>query len=210
MRNRVNDFAIKLANVNGTGSASANGLLIAGHLSDGHSRFREKSVPFQYPGTADTEYEIRVNHQGYTARALDYDLMVAMNSQTYAKGDIPQVRDGGYVLYDYSWPLDPALVRDDVNFLGVPFAQLCIENFRDPRERILMKNIAYAGSLVAVLDVDMDIVAALLDEKYAAKKKLRESNHRALRLGYDYAKDHFTLRRCRFILRPWTATPTKS
>jgi 2-oxoglutarate/2-oxoacid ferredoxin oxidoreductase subunit alpha len=190
MRTRVNDFAIKLANVNGTGSASANGLLMQAIFRMGIPVSGKNLFPSNIQGLP-TWYEIRVNHQGYTARALDYDLMVAMNSQTYAK-DIREVREGGYVLYDSSWPLDPALVRSDVNFLGVPFAQLCNENFRDPRERILMKNIAYAGTLVAVLDVDMDIVTALLDQKYAAKKKLKESNHRALRLGYDYAKDHFT------------------
>jgi 2-oxoglutarate ferredoxin oxidoreductase subunit alpha len=190
MRTRVNDFAVKLANVNGTGSASANGLLMQAIFRMGIPVSGKNLFPSNIQGLP-TWYEIRVNHQGYTARALDYDLMVAMNSQTYAK-DIREVREGGYVLYDSTWPLDPALVRDDVNFLGVPLAQLCNENFRDPRERILMKNIAYAGTLVAVLDVDMDIVAALLDQKYAAKKKLKESNHRALRLGYDYAKDHFT------------------
>src|SRR5271170_5055842 len=189
MRTRVNDFAVKLANVNGTGSASANGLLMQAIFRMGIPVSGKNLFPSNIQGLP-TWYEIRVNHQGYTARALDYDLMVAMNSQTYGK-DIREVRDGGYVLYDSTWPLDPALLRDDVSFLGVPFAQLCNENFRDPRERILMKNIAYAGTLVAVLDVDMDIVAALLDEKYAAKKKLKESNHRALRLGYDYAKDHF-------------------
>ena len=190
MRTCVNDFAIKLANVNGTGSASANGLLMQAIFRMGIPVSGKNLFPSNIQGLP-TWYEIRVNHQGWTARSLDYDLMVAMNSQTYAK-DIREVREGGYVLYDSSWPLDPALVRNDVNFLGVPFAQLCNENFRDPRERILMKNIAYAGSLVAVLNVDMDIVTALLDQKYAAKKKLKESNHRALRLGYDYAKDHFT------------------
>jgi 2-oxoglutarate ferredoxin oxidoreductase subunit alpha len=137
-----------------------------------------------------TWYEIRVNKDGYTARALDYDLMVAMNSQTYAR-DIREVRKGGYVLYDSSWPLDPGLHRDDVTFLGVPLAEMCNENFRDSRERILMKNIAYAGSMIAVLDVDMNIVEQLLDEKFASKKPLRESNRKALRLGYEYAKEHF-------------------
>src|SRR5580658_2743608 len=118
--------------------------------------------------------------------------MVAMNSQTYAR-DVAEVRQSGYLLYDSSWPLDPALLRDDVHFLGVPFAQLCNENFRESRERILMKNIAYAGTLVAALQVDMEIVTGLLDEKFAGKKKLSESNTRALRLGYDYARDHFDL-----------------
>jgi len=189
MRTRVNDFAIKLANVNGTGSASANGLLMQAIFRMGIPVSGKNLFPSNIQGLP-TWYEIRVNHKGYTARALDYDLMVAMNSQTYAK-DVREVREGGTVLYDSTWPLDASLKRDDVTFLGVPFAQLCNENFQEPRERILMKNIAYAGTLVAILNVDMDIVAALLDQKYAKKKALRESNHRALRLGYDYAKDHF-------------------
>ena len=186
---RVNDFALKLANVNGTGSASANGLLMQAIFRMGIPVSGKNLFPSNIQGLP-TWYEIRVNKNGYTARALDYDLMVAMNSQTYGR-DIREVREGGYLLYDSTWPLDPALVREDVTFLGVPLAQLVNDSFREPRERILMKNIAYAGVLVAALNVDMDIVAALLDQKYAAKKKLRESNHRALRLGYDYAKDHF-------------------
>jgi 2-oxoglutarate ferredoxin oxidoreductase subunit alpha len=189
MRTRINDFAIKLANVNGTGSASANGLMMQAIFRMGIPVSGKNLFPSNIQGLP-TWYEIRVNKDGYTARALDYDLMVAMNSQTYAR-DIREVREGGYLLYDSSWPLDPALVRADVNFLGVPFAQLCNENFRDPRERILMKNIAYAGTLCAVLNADMKIVAGLLDEKYATKKALHESNHRALHLGYDYARDHF-------------------
>jgi 2-oxoglutarate ferredoxin oxidoreductase subunit alpha len=124
------------------------------------------------------------------ARALDYDLVVAMNAQTYAR-DVREVRSGGYLLYDSTWPLDRSLIRDDVTYLGVPLARLCNDNFREPRERILMKNIAYAGALVAILNIDMEIVDALLAEKFAAKKALRESNTRALRLGYDYAREHF-------------------
>jgi 2-oxoglutarate ferredoxin oxidoreductase subunit alpha len=116
--------------------------------------------------------------------------MVAMNSQTYDQ-DIKEVRPGGYLLYDSSWPLDPELHREDITFLGVPLAELCNQNFEDPRTRILMKNIAYAGAMVATLDIDMDVVNALLDEKFAGKKALRESNHKALLLGYQYAKEHF-------------------
>jgi 2-oxoglutarate ferredoxin oxidoreductase subunit alpha len=185
----VNDFAIKLANVNGTGSASANSLLMQAIFRMGIPVSGKNLFPSNIQGLP-TWYEIRVNKDGYTARALDYDLMVAMNSQTYAR-DIREVRKGGYVLYDSSWPLDPGLHRDDVTFLGVPLAEMCNENFRDSRERILMKNIAYAGSMIAVLDVDMNIVEQLLDEKFASKKPLRESNRKALRLGYEYAKEHF-------------------
>jgi 2-oxoglutarate ferredoxin oxidoreductase subunit alpha len=127
-----------------------------------------------------------VNGSGYTARALDYDLMIAMNAQTYAE-DIADVHPGGYVLYDSSWPLDPDLERDDVTFLGVPLAAMCLENFKKPRERILMKNVAYAGAVVALVGIDLDVVAALLDETFSRNEALRDSNQRALRLGYDYA-----------------------
>jgi 2-oxoglutarate ferredoxin oxidoreductase subunit alpha len=137
-----------------------------------------------------TWYEIRVNPEGHTARALDYDLMVAMNAQTYSR-DIREVREGGFVLYDSSWPIDKSLYRDDVNFLPVPFAKLCNDRFQDPRARTLMKNIAYAGSLVAALEIDMPVVEELLSERFAGKKALRESNREALRIGYDYAKEHF-------------------
>ncbi len=188
-RTRVNDFAIKLANVNGTGSASANGLLMQAVFRMGIPVSGKNLFPSNIQGLP-TWYEIRVNKDGHTARALDYDLMIAMNGQTYAR-DIREVRSGGYVLYDSSWPLERSLYREDVEFLPIPLAQMCNEHFRDPRERILMKNIGYAGSLVALLDVDMQIVEELLTERFAGKKALRESNTRALRLGYDYAKEHF-------------------
>src|SRR6266853_5312586 len=127
LRTRVNDFALKLANVNGTGSASANGLLMQAIFRMGIPVSGKNLFPSNIQGLP-TWYEIRVNADGHTARALDYDLMVAMNSQTYGK-DIREVRQDGYLLYDSSWPLDRALLRDDVNFLGVPFAELCNTNF---------------------------------------------------------------------------------
>ena len=186
---RVNDFAIKLANVNGTGSASANSLLMQAMFRMGVPVSGKNLFPSNIQGLP-TWYEIRVNKDGYTARALDYDLMVAMNAQTYAR-DVREVRPGGYVLHDSTWPLDPALFREDVHFIGVPLSRLCNEQFAEPRERILFKNIAYAGSLVAALNIDMGIVEKLLDENYGGKKALRDSNLRALRLGYDYARDNF-------------------
>jgi len=186
---RVNDFAIKLANVNGTGSASANGLLMQAIFRMGIPVSGKNLFPSNIQGLP-TWYEIRVNASGHTARALDYDLIVAMNAQTYAR-DIQEVREGGYVLYDSTWPLDSSLSRSDVTFLGVPLAAMCNEEFRDSRERILMKNIAYAGALVAALDIDMRIVEELLDETFAGKKALRDSNHKALRLGYEYAHREF-------------------
>jgi len=187
---RVNDFSIKLANVNGTGSASANSLLVQAIFRMGIPVSGKNLFPSNIQGLP-TWYEIRVNASGYTARAPDYDLMIAMNSQTYAD-DIADVHEGGYVLYDSSWPLDTDLKRDDVNFLGVPLAAMCLENFQKPRERILMKNIAYAGAVVALVGVDLEIVANLLSETFSRNEALRDSNQRALRLGYDYALENFT------------------
>jgi len=186
---QVNDFSIKLANVNGTGSASANSLLMQAIFKMGIPVSGKNLFPSNIQGLP-TWYEIRVNKTGYTARALDYDLMIAMNSQTYEQ-DIADVRQGGYVLFDSSWPLDTELLREDVTFLGVPLAQMCLENFNAPRERILMKNVAYAGAVVALIGIDVELVADLLAQTFAKNELLRESNQKALRLGYDYAIDNF-------------------
>jgi 2-oxoglutarate ferredoxin oxidoreductase subunit alpha len=186
---RVNDFSIKLANVNGTGSSSANSLLMQAIFKMGIPVSGKNLFPSNIQGLP-TWYEIRVNKTGYTARALDYDLMAAMNAQTYEQ-DIADVRHGGYVLYDSSWPLDNELLREDVTFIGVPLAQMCLENFNAPRERILMKNVAYAGVIVALIGLNVDLVGDLLSETFARNELLRESNQRALRLGFDYAVEHF-------------------
>ncbi len=186
----VNDFALKLANVNGTGSASANGLLMQSIFRMGVPVSGKNLFPSNIQGLP-TWYEIRVNGEGHTARSLEYHLMVAMNAQTYAQ-DVAAVARGGYVLYDSTWPLDDELIREDVHYLGVPLAAMCRDNFTKNRERILMKNVAYAGALVALLDIDLDIVSNLLAETFAKNEALRESNQRALRLGHDYATSHFT------------------
>ncbi len=186
---RTNDFAFKLANVNGTGSASANGLLMQAIFRMGIPVSGKNLFPSNIQGLP-TWYEIRVNKDGHTARTAEYDLMVAMNAETYAQ-DIQEVRSGGWLLYDSSWPLRPALLREDITLLGVPYAKLCNEAFNDSRERTLMKNIAYAGTLAALLDIDMGIVGTMLKEKFSRKPALMESNRRAIQLGYDYAKEHF-------------------
>ena len=186
---RVNDFAVKLANVNGTGSSSANSLLMRAIFRMGIPVSGKNLFPSNIQGLP-TWYEIRVNKTGYTARATDYDLMVTMNAQTYA-ADIGEVSKDGYVLYDSTWPLAPELGRAEVNFLGVPLTKLCVDNFQESRERILMKNICYAGALVAFLAIDLKIVSDLLDETFQRNARLRESNQLALRLGYEYAREHF-------------------
>ena len=185
---RTNDFALKLANVNGTGSASANGLLMQAIFRMGIPVSGKNLFPSNIQGLP-TWYEVRVNKSGHVSRALDYDLVIAMNAETYVR-DVKEVRSGGWLLYDSSWPLDASLARPDITFLGVPLAQMCNDIFKDSRERILMKNIAYLGALVALLDIDMHVIDELLEEKFSKKKALRDSNHKALRAGYDYAKEH--------------------
>ncbi len=189
LRPGINDFAFKLANVNGTGSASANGLLMQAIFRMGVPVSGKNLFPSNIQGLP-TWYEIRVNQDGYTARSLDYDLMVAMNAQTYQR-DIREVRQDGYVLYDSTWPLDPALHRDDIHFLPLPLARMMNERFAGARQRILLKNIAYAGALVALLDIDLPIVEELLSETFAGKTALRDSNREALQIGYEYVKTHF-------------------
>jgi 2-oxoglutarate ferredoxin oxidoreductase subunit alpha len=186
---RVNDFAFKIANTNGTGSASANGLIMQAIFRMGVPVSGKNLFPSNIQGLP-TWYEIRVNADGHTSRTPVFDLIVAMNAETYAR-DVKELRAGGYLLYDATWPLSDAIKRDDVHLLGIPLAKMCRENFDKPREQILMKNIAYAGALAALLDIDGKVIDALLEEKYGAKKSMMVSNHKAIQLGYRYAKQHF-------------------
>src|SRR3954451_21524269 len=155
----LNDFAIKLANVNGTGSASANTLLMQAIFRMGIPVSGKNVFPSNIQGLP-TWYEIRVNKDGYTARPAEMDLVVALNPETYAK-DVAAVRPGGYLLYDSSWPLDPSLRRDGITILGIPFGTMCVEAFEGDRARTLMRNIAYAGALAALLRIDMEVVNAM-------------------------------------------------
>ena len=186
---RVNDFAFKIATANGTGSASANGLIMQAIFRMGVPVNGKNVFPSNIQGLP-TWYEIRVSGAGYTARTPEFDLMVALNAATYQK-DVAEVRSGGWLLYDSSWPLDEKLHRPDVTYLGVPLAVMCNEAFQGVRERILMKNIAYAGALAALLEIDTDLVRALLKEKFGRKPALMDSNQQAVDLGYHYAKRTF-------------------
>jgi len=186
---RINDFAFKIATANGTGSASANGLIMQAIFRMGVPVTGKNVFPSNIQGLP-TWYEIRVNRNGYTARTPHFDLMVAMNPATYQK-DITELRTGGWLLYDSTWPLDARLSRPDVTYLGIPLAEMCNAQFSAVRERILMKNIAYAGALCALLDMDTSIIKALLTEKFSKKPALMDSNQQAIDIGYDYATSHF-------------------
>ncbi|MEJ0037176.1 MAG: 2-oxoacid:acceptor oxidoreductase subunit alpha [Gammaproteobacteria bacterium] len=186
---RINDFVIKIGTVNGTGSASANTLLMKSIFRSGIPVMGKNYFPSNIQGLP-TWYEIRVTKDGYVARSGNVDVMVAMNAETYAR-DVKEVSPGGYLIYDSTWPRPALLKREDITVLGVPLAQLCNENFNGVRTRILMKNICYAGVLAALLDLDLEQIRALLAETYAKKPQLVDSNMKAIQLGYDYAKRSF-------------------
>ena len=186
---RINDFVIKIATVNGTGSASANTLLMKSIFRSGIPVMGKNYFPSNIQGLP-TWYEIRVSRDGYVARSGKVDIMVCMNAETYAR-DVREVAPGGYLLYDSTWPRPALLKRDDVTVLGVPLARLCNEHFKGVRTRILMKNICYAGVLAALLNLDLARIRELLAETYAKKPALVESNMQAIQLGYDYARQHF-------------------
>jgi 2-oxoglutarate ferredoxin oxidoreductase subunit alpha len=185
----VNDVVIKIATVNGTGSASANGLLMKSVFRMGIPVVGKNYFPSNIQGLP-TWYEVRVTKDGYRARADRIDIMVAMNAQTYAQ-DMADVASGGWLLYDSTWPRSRLLDREDITVVGIPLSKMCNEHFDGARARILMKNIAYVGALAALLDIDLDVITALLEETFAKKKHLVTSNLEAIRLGYDYTKEHF-------------------
>ena len=187
---RVNDVVIKIATVNGTGSASANGLLMKSVFRMGIPVVGKNYFPSNIQGLP-TWYEVRVTADGYQARADRVDVMVAMNAQTYAR-DMAEVASGGWLIYDSTWPRSRLLDREDITVIGIPLSKMCNERFEGARARILMKNIAYVGALAALLDIDLDVITELLNETYAKKPKLVPANMEAIRLGYDYAKEHFS------------------
>lgn len=187
---RVNDFVLKIGTVNGTGSASANGLVLKALFRMGIPVTGKNLFPSNIQGLP-TWYGIRVNHKGYMARSKRVDIMVAMNAQTYQK-DMANVSSGGFLIYDSTWPRERQLSRDDITVLGVPLAKLCNENFSDARVRVLMKNIAYVGVLAALLNIDTAVLRTLIEETFASKPKLVESNLKAINLGFDYAMNTFT------------------
>ena len=187
---RVNDFVIKMATVNGTGSASANGLLLKALFRMGIPVVGKNYFPSNIQGLP-TWYEIRVTGDGYDSASDEVDIIVAMNAQTYQK-DLTNVQSGGWLIYDSTWPRSKLLDRSDITVIGIPFSKLCIENFDGIRSRILMKNIAYVGALAALLSIDLDIIKSLLDETFAKKKHLAASNLQAIMLGYNFVRENVT------------------
>ena len=183
-----NDFVIKFANVNGSGSASANDLFARSVIRMGVPVAPRNIFPSNIQGMP-TWYEMRVSAAGWLGRRGGCDLMVAMNPQTWDK-DVAEVDPGGYLVYDSTKELPRAKFRDDLTVLGIPLTEMCNRQYTDARQRQLFKNIMYVGALTALLDIDFAEVEKLIDEQYRGKDKLIDANVQALRLGWDYAKTH--------------------
>ncbi len=184
----VNDFVVKFANVNGSGSASANELFARAILRMGVPVSPRNIFPSNIQGLP-TWYEVRVSGEGYLGRRGGVDLMVPMNPQTWDK-DIKEVSPGGYLFYDSTRPMPASKFREDINIIGMPLTQIANDTYTEPRQRQLFKNIIYIGALAHLLGIDPAVIEQLFSEQYKGKEKLLAGNAKALHLGLDYARDY--------------------
>lgn len=182
----VNDFVVKFANVNGSGSASANGLFVKAILRMGVPVGARNIFPSNIQGLP-TWYEIRVSGEGWLGRRGGVDLMVAMNPQTWDR-DIAEIESGGYLFYDSTKPMPADRFRKDINIVGIPLTALCNEAYVEPAKRKVLKNIIYLGALAYLLGIEREVVEALLAEEYASKPALIPANIEALGIGFDHAR----------------------
>lgn len=186
---RINDFVIRFANVNGSGSASANNLFAKAIFRLGIPVSPKNIFPSNIQGLP-TWYEVRVNEQGYLGRRAGIDMMVAVNGQTLVK-DYNDVQSGGYFIYDATRRLPDECTREDITVFGVPLTELCNNAFENPKLRQLLKNIIYVGSLSYLLDIEFEVLTESITRQFKKKPKLAEPNIKALEIGFDYAKNNF-------------------
>jgi 2-oxoglutarate ferredoxin oxidoreductase subunit alpha len=182
----TNDFVVKFANVNGSGSASANEMFARSILRMGVPVASRNIFPSNIQGLP-TWYEVRVSGHGWLGRRGGVDLMVAMNPQTWDK-DIASIDLGGYLFYDSSRPIPPSKFRDDINIIRMPLTEICNAAYTDPRQRQLFKNIIYVGALAQLLGIEAEVLEKLIGEQYKGKDTLIAPNHQALRMGFDHAR----------------------
>src|SRR5687768_8068393 len=165
----VNDFVVKFANVNGSGSASANTLFAKAILRMGVPVSPRNIFPSNIQGLP-TWYEVRVSESGWLGRRGGVDLMAAMNPQTWEK-DVAELEAGGYLFYDSTKPLPQEKFRDDITVLGMPLMEICNAVYADPRQRQLFKNIIYVGALAQLLEIELPVIEKLIGEQYKGKEK---------------------------------------
>ncbi|MCB4820535.1 2-oxoacid:acceptor oxidoreductase subunit alpha [Roseicella aerolata] len=187
-RDATNDFVVKFANVNGSGSASANQLFAKSILRMGIPIASRNIFPSNIQGLP-TWFEVRVSGEGHLGRRGGVDLMVAMNPQTWDR-DIAEIDPGGYLLYDSTRPMPASRFRDDIQVIGIPLTQICNANYTDARQRQLLKNIMYVGALSALLNIEPAVIEQLLAEQYKGKEKLAKPNRDAFHMGRDWALEN--------------------
>ena len=183
----LNDFVIKFANVNGSGSASANELFAKSFLRMGIPVSPRNIFPSNIQGLP-TWYEVRVTEKGHLGRRGGVDLMVAMNPQTWTQ-DVKEIDPGGYLFYDNTKALPPSKFRDDIHVIGMPLTEICNATYSDPRERQLFKNIVYVGALAGMMGIEPEVIAELIGEQYKGKEKLLKPNLNAFQMGLNHAKE---------------------
>src|ERR1700724_1867198 len=181
----VNNFVVKFANVNGSGSASANSLFAKSILRMGIPASSRNIFPSNIQGLP-TWYEVRISESGHLGRRGGVDLMVAMNPETWDE-DVAEIEPGGYLFYDSTKPLPLSKFRDDINIIGAPLTAICNREYTDARQRQLFKNIIYLGVLSAMLDIDVDAVEKLIGEQFRGRDTLIKPNLHAFHLGRDWA-----------------------
>ncbi|MEN9808111.1 MAG: hypothetical protein RL756_2631, partial [Pseudomonadota bacterium] len=184
-----NDFVIRFANVNGSGSASANGMFAKALFRMGIPVATRNIFPSNIQGLP-TWFEVRVNERGYLGRREGgVDVMVAMNAETYAE-DVASVTPGGYLFYDNSKPLAPSLRRSDIHEIGIPFSNLLLTEYTDIKQRGLFKNITYLGALAELLNIEFEVITGMVSAQYKGKDALIRPNINALEIGRNYARDY--------------------
>ena len=183
-----NDFVVRFANVNGSGSASANGMFAKALFRMGIPVATRNIFPSNIEGLP-TWFEVRISERGYMGRREGVDLMVAMNAETFAE-DIESIVPGGFLVYDNSKEMPARLRRSDIHYVGVPISQLALPEFPNPKHRALFKNIIYLGAMSALISIDFDVITGMVSAQYKGKDDLIAPNIHALELGRNYALNY--------------------
>ena len=185
----VNDIVVRFANVNGTGSASANNMFAKAIFRMGIPVTPKNIFPSNIQGLP-TWYEVRISEKGYLGRRDGVDLMVCVNPQSMAR-DVESVKPGGYFVYDNTKKLHPEFIREDIHYIGIPMTAMAMKHYSDPRQRQLFKNVIYVGALSALLDIEMEVLKGIIEGQFQRKQKLIAPNFKALELGESYVHEHF-------------------
>ena len=185
----VNDFVVRFANVNGTGSASANNMFAKAVFRMGIPSSAKNIFPSNIQGLP-TWFEVRISEKGYLGRREGIDLLVSVNPQSMLQ-DIRSISQGGYFVYDSTRPLHKEFDRPDIHFIGIPMMEICMREYSDPRQRQLFKNMIYVGALSLLLDMDFDVFKGIIADEFKKKEKLIAPNIHAMELGRDYVREHF-------------------